>query len=205
MDPIPTAPASRTARPRWQVAAIGSLGFVALLWVLEIVDENTGTFLDAQFFANGVHPRTLDGLEGIAFAPLLHVSYTHLMGNTIPLAVLGFLLLLISGVARALAVTAVVWLVAGTGVWLTAPSNQIHLGASVLVFGWLTYLLLRGIFVRSLSQVLLGLVLLVVYGSVLWGVLPGAPGISWQGHLFGAVGGAGCAVAAGRRTRTPAA
>lgn len=205
MDPMPTAPAPRTARPRWQIAAIGSLSFVALLWVLEIVDESTGSFLDAQFFDVGVRPRSVDGLEGIAFAPLLHASYTHLISNTVPLAVLGFLLLLISGVARAIAVTAVVWLVAGIGVWLTAPSNQIHLGASVLVFGWLTYLLLRGIFVRSLSQVLLGLALLVVYGSVLWGVLPGAPGISWQGHLFGAVGGAGCAVAAGRRTRTPAA
>ena len=101
----------------------------------------------------------------------------------------GFLILL-AGVARWLSVTAVVWLVGGVGVWLTGPSHTLHLGASVLAFGWLVYLLVRGVFSRRVSQVLLGLVLLVLYGGLLWGVLPDQPGVSWQGHLFGALGGA---------------
>ncbi len=65
-----------------------------------------------------------------------------------------------------------------------------HIGASGLVFGWLVYLVLRGFVARRVGQMVLGVVLLVVYGGLLWGVLPGQPGISWQGHLFGALAGA---------------
>ncbi len=83
-----------------------------------------------------------------------------------------------------------IWLVGGVGVWLVAPSNSIHLGASVLIFGWLVYLMVRGIWSRGAGEIVLGLVLFLAYGSLLLGVLPGEPGISWQGHLFGAVGGA---------------
>jgi membrane associated rhomboid family serine protease len=83
----------------------------------------------------------------------------------------------------------VVWVVGGVGTWLTGQPGSVHIGASVLAFGWLVYLLLRGVFSRRVGQVLLGLLLLTVYGGVLFGVLPGQPGVSWQGHLFGAVGG----------------
>jgi len=103
--------------------------------------------------------------------------------------VLGFLVL-VSGIARGLAATGVIWVVGGVGTWLVAPDNTVHIGASVLVFGWLTYVILRGFFARNAVQILVGLVVLFVYGGALWGVLPGQPGISWQGHLFGAVGGA---------------
>ncbi len=197
-----TASADPTTRPRWQVALLVSFGFVALLWVLEILDTITGGLFDGAFFEAGVRPRSTEGLRGIVLAPLLHNGFGHLAGNTVPLLVLGFVLLM-GGVARALAVTAVVWVVAGAGVWLLAPGDGNHLGASVLVFGWLAYLLLRGIVARDVRQVLVGVVLLAVYGSVLWGVLPGAPGISWQGHLFGALGGLGAAVVLGRGARTP--
>ena len=84
--------------------------------------------------------------------------------------------MLLSGIARFVVVTASSWVVGGLGTWLVAPANSIHLGASVLVFGWLTYLLARGVLNRSLGQIALSIVLLVIYGSVLWGVLPGAPG-----------------------------
>jgi membrane associated rhomboid family serine protease len=160
------------------------IGFVALLYVVELVDTLTGHRLDDA----GVRPREVDGLDGILFAPLLHAGWAHLMANTLPLLVFGFLILL-AGVARWLAVTATVWLVGGAGTWLTGQPHSLHLGASVLAFGWLVFLLLRGVFSRQVPQVVLGLVLLLLYGSVLWGVLPGQPGISWQGHLFGAVGG----------------
>ena len=88
---------------------------------------------------------------------------------------------------------------AGLGTWLVAGAGTSHIGASGLVFGWLTYLVVRGFFARRPGQIVLGIVLFVMYGSVLWGVLPGQPGISWQGHLFGAVGG----VLAARVTARP--
>jgi membrane associated rhomboid family serine protease len=174
-----------TRRPPSPVLAVQVIaGFVALLYVIELLDTVMANRLDGA----GVRPREVDGLDGIVFAPLLHQGWSHLLGNTLPLLVFGFLILL-AGVTRWLAVTAVVWVVGGVGTWFTGEQNSLHLGASVLAFGWLVYLLLRGLFSRRASQVLLGLLLLLLYGSVLWGVLPGQPGISWQGHLFGAVGG----------------
>jgi membrane associated rhomboid family serine protease len=97
-------------------------------------------------------------------------------------------------------VTAIIWLVGGIGVWLVAPSNTVHLGASVLIFGWLVYLMVRGIFTRRAGEIILGMVLFFMYGGLLLGVLPGQPGISWQGHLFGAIGGALAAWLVGERT-----
>jgi membrane associated rhomboid family serine protease len=90
---------------------------------------------------------------------------------------------------RFLVVTGIVWVISGVGVWLTAPAYSITIGASGIIFGWLTYLLIRGIFNRSLWQILIGVVVFLIYGSVLWGVLPTDEAISWQGHLFGAIGG----------------
>lgn len=170
--------------------------FVCMLYVVELVDTVLGNRLDGA----GVRPRDVDGLDGIVFAPLLHAGWAHLVANTVPLLVFGFLILL-GGVARWAAVTAVVWVVGGIGVWVTGGDHTVHIGASVLAFGWLVYLLLRGFFARSASQILVGLVLLFVYGGVLWGVLPGQPGVSWQGHLFGAAGGAWAAWWLGRRDR----
>ena len=159
--------------------------FVALLYVVELAD----TLLNHRLDREGVEPQQTDGLLGILFAPLLHGSWEHLFGNTVPLLVLGFLVLL-SGIRVWLQVTAIVWVVGGLGAWLVAPPNTIHLGASVLIFGWLVFLLLRGFVSRRIGQIVLGLLILFLYGGILWGVLPGQPGISWQGHLFGAIGGA---------------
>ena len=172
-------------RSRPLVAAQVIVGFVALLYLVELVDTLDRNRLDGY----GIRPREVDGLDGIVFAPLLHHGWGHLVANTVPLLVFGFLILL-AGVARWAAVTAVVWLVGGVGTWLTGQPHSLHLGASVLAFGWLVYLLLRGIFARDASQIALGAILLFMYGGILYGVLPGQPGISWQGHLFGALGGA---------------
>jgi membrane associated rhomboid family serine protease len=168
----------------WARAAAYAGGFVVLLWVIEFVDQVLGNSLDDE----GVRPRDDEGLIGIVFAPLLHAGWDHLIANTLPLLVLGFLVFL-SGIGRALAATAVIWVVGGLGTWLIAPEHTVHIGASVIVFGWLTYLILRGIFARSEVQIALGAVVLVLYGGALLGVLPGQPGVSWQGHLFGAIGG----------------
>jgi membrane associated rhomboid family serine protease len=173
------------------------VAFVALLYAVELAD----TLMNHRLDALGVRPRQVDGLDGIAFAPLLHAGWTHLVANTVPLLIFGFLILL-AGAARWLAVTAVVWVVGGAGTWLTGQPGSLHVGASVLAFGWLVYLLLRGLFSHRVSQILLGLLLLVMYGGLLFGVLPGQPGISWQGHLFGALGGGLAAWWWGERDRS---
>jgi len=196
-------PPRTRGRPRAAIALQVIVAFVALLYAVELAD----TLMNHRLDGLGVRPREADGLDGIAFAPLLHAGWSHLVANTLPLLVFGFLILL-AGAARWLAVTAVVWVVGGVGTWLTGQPGSLHIGASVLAFGWLVYLLLRGLFSHRLSQILLGLLLLVMYGGLLFGVLPGQPGISWQGHLFGAVGGAAAAWWWGERdrsTRLPAA
>ena len=168
----------------WVRAMACSVGFVVLLWLIELAD----VLLPAQLDEEGVRPRSEEGLWGILFAPLLHAGWDHLIANSLPLLVLGFFVFL-SGIGRALAATAVIWVVGGFGTWLIAPEHSVHIGASVIVFGWLTYLILRGIFARNEGQIALGAVVLVIYGGALFGVLPGQPGVSWQGHLFGAIGG----------------
>lgn len=185
-----------TRRPQWQTAGLVSGGFVVLLWVLEVLDTASGHVLDGY----GVQPRTDDGLAGVVFAPTLHFGFDHLAGNTLPVLVLGFLTL-VSGIARGLAATAVIWITAGMGVWLFGDSLSNHAGASSLIFGWIVYLAVRGFINRHWGQVLIGVVVLLVYGSVLWGVLPGQPGVSWEGHLFGAIGGAVAAKVVGVRRR----
>jgi len=187
--PAPAAPASEPGRTAalkllWQRAIAMTLTFVALLYAVEGVDTVSHHDLDGA----GVRPRTAEGLEGIVFAPVLHANWAHLLGNTLPVIVLG-LLTLLTGIGRGLTATAIVWVVAGVGTWLTGASGSVHIGASVLVFGWLTYLISRGLFTRNLWQILVGVVVGLLYGSILWGVLPGQTGISWQGHLFGALGG----------------
>lgn len=165
-------------------AGVVAGGFVVLLWVIEGIDTIAGGQLDD----NGVRPRSDEGLLGIIFAPLLHGGWAHLISNTFPLIVLGFLLAL-SGLRTWLVVTAIIWVIGGAGVWFIGAEQSNHIGASGLVFGWLVHLLLRGVFARRLGQIALGIVIFIVYGSLLWGVLPGRPGVSWEGHLFGALGG----------------
>lgn len=173
-----------TREPAWQQAALITGGFVVLLWVLEIFDSATGHPLDAY----GVQPRSEDGLAGVAVAPLLHFGFEHLVSNTVPVAVLGFLALA-TGVARGLLATAIIWVVGGLGVWLFAQPGSNHAGASVLIFGWIVFLIVRGLLNRRPSEILIGVVVFLLYSGALLGVLPGQPGVSWQGHLFGAVGG----------------
>jgi membrane associated rhomboid family serine protease len=160
-------------------------GFVAFLWVLEFVDW---LIFRGSLNAFGIRPRTVDGLWGIFFAPLLHSNFAHLMANTVPLLVLGWFVLLRSMRTFAM-VTMVTILVSGLGTWLIGPVNTVHIGASGLVFGYFGYLIIASYFERSLISVLWAVLVFFLYGSLLWGVLPQGNGISWQGHLFGFVGG----------------
>ena len=168
---------------------------VAILWLVELVDQ---VALRGSLDLYGIRPRTAPGLWGILYAPFLHGGLGHLVANTVPFLSLGWLVML-RRVAVFFAVTASAMLLGGLGVWLFSPSNTIHIGASGIVFGYLGYLLLRGYFERSIGSILMSVVVGMLYGSALWGLLPGQRGISWEGHLFGFLSGAGAARLLARR------
>ena len=161
------------------------LGFlIALMWLSEIVDTAAGNRLDQY----GIEPRDGDGLVGVATAPFLHAGFGHLISNTVPLLTMG-LAIAFAGAVRVVAVTTIVALVSGLGTWLIAPAGTVHIGASGVVFGYGTYLLSRGVFNRDLVELAIAAVVAVLWGGALLGGLLPEEGISWQGHLFGAVGG----------------
>jgi membrane associated rhomboid family serine protease len=171
---------------------------LALMWGSEIVD----TFLGGRLDALGIRPREVDGLVGIALAPFLHGGFGHLMANTIPFLVLGWFVLL-RETWHFFAVSVGVIVIGGAGVWLFGQSGSVHVGASGLVFGYLGYLMLGGWFERRLATILGSLVVAVLYGSLVFGMLPGTPGISWESHFFGFLGGGLMAWALARRATKP--
>jgi membrane associated rhomboid family serine protease len=173
--------AKRSDREQGLVLVAATAG---LMWASEIIDSIVGGDLDQY----GIEPREVDGLVGIATAPFLHLDFGHLIGNTVPFLLLGAVIAL-SGLARVLATTVIVALVGGVGTWLVAPSDTEHIGASGIVFGYASYLIARGLFSRNLVHLGVGVIVIGVYGStLLFGLVP-TDGVSWQGHLFGAVGG----------------
>ncbi len=157
---------------------------VGLMWLSEFVDTAAGHNLDQY----GIRPREADGLPGIVAAPFLHLGFGHLLANTLPLVTLGGMIAF-SGAARLAAVTAIVTLLGGLGTWLVSPPHTITIGASGVVFGYAAYLITRGLFSRRPGQVVLGLLVVVLWGSALLGGLLPQQGISWQGHLFGGAAG----------------
>jgi membrane associated rhomboid family serine protease len=187
--------AARTLRG--QLLIIGS--FVVIIWLVEFADW---LIFDGGLDAYGVRPRTVTGLRGIFFMPFLHRGFGHLLANTIPIIILGWLVM-IRRTADLFLVAIVTILVGGLGVWLFGGSNSVHVGASGLIFGFFGFLLARAYFERSRSAIALALVVFLLYGGIIWGVLPGQDGISWQGHLFGFVGGvlAAYLLSARRRAR----
>lgn len=166
-----------------QVMILGSL--IALMWIIEIVDVFVFRGGLDRF---GIIPHTLIGLRGILFAPFLHGNFAHLIANTLPFAALGWLVML-RRTADFFEVSAIVMLIGGLGTWLIAPPGTIHIGASGVIFGYLGFLLSRGYFERRFGSILFSIIVGVMYGGLVWGILPGLPGISWQGHLFGFIGG----------------
>ena len=167
-----------------QAKIIGVL--ITIIWMLEIVDQ---LLLQHRLNRLGIVPRTQIGLRGILFAPVLHGTWNHLIANTLPFAVLGWFTLL-HGVTEFTIATAVIWLVSGLGIWLFAAPNTIHIGASGIIFGYFGFLLSRSYFEQELLSAAVSVVVALLYGPLIWGVLPSRRrGISWQGHLFGFAGG----------------
>ena len=137
----------------------------------------------------GIRPDSTTGLLlGIPMAPFLHGGLDHLIGNSVPFVILGFLTLL-RGQAIFFAATVVIAVVAGAGTWFLGEDGSTHIGASGLIFGYFGFLVMAGFFERSLKSVVVALVVGFIYGGLIWGVLPGQQGISWEGHLFGLIGG----------------
>lgn len=174
-------------------------GALLAMWLLEVADLLLfGGALDAY----GIRPRSVDGLDGVVLAPLLHGDLAHLANNSVPFVVLG-LLVFLNGLRNFAVTTVLSVLLSGLGVWLVGAPNTVHVGASGLVFGYFGYLLLRGYFTRSAGAILLSLLLIVLYGGALWGLLPLQTGISWTAHLFGFLGGALSAYLLHRRKPKP--
>jgi membrane associated rhomboid family serine protease len=160
------------------------LGMATVMWVFEVIDQ----LADNQLDQYGIEPRDTDGLIGVGAAPFLHGGFDHLVGNTVPFLLMGFVIAA-QGASRVIAVTVIVGLISGLGTWLIAPDNTIHIGASGIVFGYATYLISRGFFNRNGIELAVGALVVVVYGTALLGGLVPEDGVSWQGHFFGAVGG----------------
>ena len=163
-------------------------GLVALMWGIEILDQFVFRLgLRQTLDVYGIIPRNPIGLRGILFAPFLHGGFAHLIGNTIPFIFLGWLIML-RETKDFIWVSIITALVSGSGTWLFGSSG-VHIGASGVIFGYLGYLISRGYFERKPLTVAMSLFVGVTYGSMIWGVLPSRIGISWEGHLFGFIGG----------------
>jgi membrane associated rhomboid family serine protease len=159
---------------------------VILFWAIEILDL---VVFQGSLDNYGIKPRQSIGLTGILLAPFLHGGFGHLIANTIPFITLGWLTM-IQETSDFYIVSLISAVVGGMGVWIFGAPNSVHIGASILIYGYLGFLLLRGYFQKNMPSIALSLFVAIVYGSLLWGVFPSRIGISWQGHLFGFIGGA---------------
>ena len=162
------------------------LTVVGIFWIIEIVDF---VFFKGNLDRFGIQPHSLIGLRGIIFAPFLHAGFGHLIANTIPFITLGWLTM-IQETSDFYIVSLISAIVGGFGVWLFGSVGSIHIGASILIYGYLGFLLLRGYFQKNIPSIILSVIVFFLYGGLVFGVLPSQVGVSWQGHLFGFIGGA---------------
>lgn len=162
-----------------------ALLYLLLIWAVFIVNA---MLFQGNLLYYGIHPRETSTIWHIFTSPLLHANYTHLVGNSFTGAFFCFLVAY-SGKRVFWEVTTIVTILGGLGVWFFGGVGTNHVGASGLIYGWLAYLIIRGIFNRSFSQFILGAFLAMTYSGLVWGIFPGTPGVSWQAHLFGALAG----------------
>lgn len=194
-----TASAPLAARSPKATRFLAPIGLLALMWAIQLADA----VLPGSFTGWGLRSWDLGSLQGVVLGPLLHASWAHLFANTVPLLVLGCLVA-VEGARRFWVVTAVVALVGGAGTWLVNAPGTLTVGASVLVFGYFGYVVLRvfapGRLAHRLAYAAIAVIVLLLYGAtMLAGILGAAQGVSWQAHLFGAVGGGLTALRARRR------
>ena len=186
--PDPAYTNSERARANFRLAVKIALGFVALLWLIQM----SNWALDLGPPDLGVRPREWSGLVGVPFAPLLHGGFEHLVGNTPPLAVLGTAMLYLYP-RSSLRVLPAVYIGPGIAVWLFGRSS-VHLGASGLVFGLASYILVAGVIRRDRRAIAASLLVCFMYGALVWGVFPVDTGASWETHLAAALIGIALAI-----------
>ena len=184
-DPVLPDPAR--ARANFHVAVKLSLVFVAALWMIQVL---LGGDVDPGMF--GVRPRQWIGLLGIFSAPFVHGDYAHLTGNSVPLVVLGSAMLYLYPRSSRIVLPAV-YLLPGIAVWLFARGSS-HIGASGLVYGMFAYVLTAGLLRRDRRAIATSLLVVFLYGTLVWGVLPIEPRMSWETHLAAAIVGVAHAI-----------
>lgn len=166
---------------RFRRAGLLSLAFVALLWLVHIA----GALFDLNLVSYGIYPRRISNVAGIALAPLIHGSFSHLISNSLPIAVLGSALLY--GYPRsAPIVVACLYIGTGAAVWLVAREGY-HIGASGLATGIMFFVFVIGALRWDPRAIVLSMLAFFLYGSMLWGIFPTEPDVSFESHLFGAV------------------
>ena len=180
-------------------AFVGMCAVTPLLFAIEALDVWLGAGFD---LTAGIIPQRIDGLDGVFFSPFLHHGWAHLYGNSVPLILLGTFVLA-AGARRFLYSTLLIMLVSGLGVWFTGSPHSVVVGASGVIFGYFGLLLMRGIVERSWWNLAVVLLVGLLYGWQLIGILPTDEPISWQGHLFGLVGGLCAAILFRRRNPRP--
>ena len=158
---------------------------VATFWIIFILNE---VIFGGRLNALGILPHRFIGLRGILFAPFLHGNFYHIAANTVPFVILGWMVML-RNTKDFYFVSFMSALVGGLGTWLIGRPNSVHIGASGVIFGYFGYLLFRGYFEKSFVAIAISIALAMGYGGMIWGVLPTRSYISWEGHLFGFIGG----------------
>jgi membrane associated rhomboid family serine protease len=159
-------------------------GGLLILWMVFVAN----VLLGGSLLVYGVIPRSEVGLRGIVFAPFLHASFAHILANSVPFLILGWLVML-RDFRHFVPVTLFAMLGSGLASWLFGAPGSVHIGASGVIFGYLGFLMLSGWFDRSIGAIVMSVVVTALWGSLVFGVLPGVPGVSWQGHLGGFIGG----------------
>jgi len=160
---------------------------LASFWIIKLIEVGTGN----NFSNYGIYPRTTEGLKGIIFSPFLHGSFLHLISNTLPFFLLCTTLIFFYPKIYGRVLISI-FLLTGFGVWLIARP-AFHIGASGVIYGFAGFLIFSGIFRREFKSILISFVIILFYGGLIWGVFPGALGVSWESHLVGGIVGTLCA------------
>lgn len=168
----------------WRRRGLGLLATVGVIWIVSLY----GLLVDERLqFALAVQPRKAEGLIGVLGMPFVHGSMTHLFANTVPMLIFGGILM-VRGVGYFFKVSLAITVLGGAALWLIGRDSA-HIGASGVVFGYFGFLVLRGLYERRLSSLGAALFVIVLYGGMIFGVLPREDHISWEAHLVGLLAG----------------
>lgn len=166
---------------RFEESLVIPIRFVLILWAIYAI----GLFLPFDLAVLGIYPRSFQGMIGIILAPLIHGNMLHLVSNTLPLLFLGIILFLFyDRIARKVFFQC--YFFTNILVWIFARPS-LHIGASGLVYGLASFLIFFGMFRKDFKSILISLIILVLYGGLVYGIFPQQPGVSWESHLMGAL------------------